>query len=120
METKNEDEASPQTLQEQMADLQKLVSLQLQTMNLQTQLINNATQPIATLQPALTAPTRVPNVKAPEGHYEMNHTEFRTYKKDCLDFKKLTQYSDEQVVLQLRLNMDITLKQAIDANFQTQ
>ena len=47
----------------------------------------------------------------------MSAHEFRTYKKDCTDFKKLTGYSDEQTVLQMRIHMDAALKQAVDANY---
>ena len=48
----------------------------------------------------------------------MNPGEFRTYRKDCLDYKKLTQFTNEQVVLQMRLNMDLDLKRAIDINYK--
>ena len=47
----------------------------------------------------------------------MSIAEFRTYRKDCLDYKKLTKYSDEQIVMQLRLSMDVDLKRAIDTNY---
>ena len=47
----------------------------------------------------------------------MNSHELRTYTKDCNDFKKLTACTDEQAVLQMRLNMDEPLKQAVDANY---
>ena len=47
----------------------------------------------------------------------MNSHEFRTYTKDYTDFKKLTACTDEQAVLQMRMNMDETLKQAVDANY---
>ena len=63
-------------------------------------------------------PAVVKNVKVPEGRYNMNSNEFRTFCKDCRDYKKLTQYTDEQVVLQIRLNMDSDLKRAIDVNFR--
>ena len=48
----------------------------------------------------------------------MNPGEFRTYRKDFLDYKKLTQFTNEQVVLQMRLNMDSDLKRAIDINYK--
>ena len=47
----------------------------------------------------------------------MNSHELRTYTKDCTDFQKLTACTDQQAVLQMRMNMDETLKQAIDANY---
>ena len=48
----------------------------------------------------------------------MNPGEFRTYRKDCLDHNKFTQFTNEQVVLQTRLNMDSHLKHAIDINYK--
>ena len=48
----------------------------------------------------------------------MNPGEFRTYRKDYLDHKKFTQFTNEQVVLQTRLNMDSDLKHAIDINYK--
>ena len=48
----------------------------------------------------------------------MNSHELRTYSKDCYDFQKLTA-CDEQAVLQMRMNMDESLKQSIDANYAT-
>ena len=44
----------------------------------------------------------------------MNASEFRTFRKDCIDYQRLTNYTDKQVVLQMRMNMDTDLKQAID------
>lgn len=63
-------------------------------------------------------PAIVKNVKVPEGRHDMNPNEFRTFSKDCRDYKKLTKYSDEQIVLQVRLNMDTELKRAIDVNIK--
>lgn len=58
------------------------------------------------------------NVRVPEGRYTMSLTEYRTYSRDCTDYKSLmTGYTDRQIVLQLRLNMDNDLKQAIDTNY---
>ena len=48
----------------------------------------------------------------------MNQGEFRIYRKDCLDYKKLTQFINDEVVLQMRLNMDSDLKRAIDINYK--
>ena len=50
----------------------------------------------------------------------MNPNEFRTFSKDCRDYKKLTNYSDEQIVLQVRMNMDADLKRSVDVNFKEQ
>ncbi len=55
-------------------------------------------------------------VKVPEGKYSMSLSEFRTYRKDCTDYQKLTGYKDEQVVLQMRMGMDSDLKRVIDTN----
>ena len=60
----------------------------------------------------------VRQVKVPQGNYNMSLVDYRTYKKDCIDYKKLTKNSDDQIVLQLRLNMDNDLKRAIDTNYQ--
>ena len=60
--------------------------------------------------------TGLRQVKVPE--YNMNPGEFRTYRKDCPDYKKLTRFTNEQVVLQMRLNMDSDLKRAIDINYK--
>ena len=57
------------------------------------------------------------NVKVPEGRYSMSLSEYRTYSKDCVDYKTLTGLQDNQIVLQMRLNMDSDLKQAIDTNY---
>ena len=57
-------------------------------------------------------------VKVSEGRYNMNPGEFRTYRKDCFNYKKLTQVKNDQVVLQMRLNMDSDLKRAIDINYK--
>ncbi len=68
--------------------------------------------------PQQTHHTAVPkNVKVPEGRYTMSLSEFRTYSRDCIDYKTLTGYTDNQIVLQLRLSMDGDLKQAIDTNY---
>ena len=50
-------------------------------------------------------------------HVHMSLTEYRTYRKDCRDYVFLTRYTDQQVVLQMRLNMDAELKRAVDANY---
>ena len=57
------------------------------------------------------------HVKAPEGRYEMKSSEFRIYSKDYHDFKHLTKLADEDIVIQMRLNMDEELKRAVDTNY---
>ena len=57
------------------------------------------------------------NIKVPEGRYNMSLAEFRTYKRDCIDYKTLTGYNDNIVVIQMRLNMDSDLKQSVDTNY---
>ena len=77
--------------------------------------------------PAAPAPTTLPgnpqpamhhmkNVKVPEGRYNMSLAEFRTFSTDCRSYLKLTNLTDAQVVMQLRLHMDGDLKRAIDTN----
>ena len=100
--------------QQQVADMKALVQLQLQSMTMQTQILNTVSSSNSAL-----AINHVKHVKVPEGHYHVNPNEFRTYRKDSVDYKKLTQYTDEQVVLQMRLHMDNKLKHALDTNFIT-
>lgn len=66
--------------------------------------------------PMLATPT-VKKCKVPVGTYNMSPAEFRSYSKDVRDFQKLTGYTDNQVVLQIRLNMDTELKRCIDTNY---
>ena len=71
--------------------------------------------PHSTLAPSQTL---VKNGKVPEGRYSMSLSEFRTFKKDCIDYAKLsTGLSDEQIVIQIRAYMDTDLKRAIDTNY---
>ena len=139
--------ANVATLQAQLDTMQHLMTQQMQLMQLQIQNnTNNANAalppqppaaPTVALPPApqqqpqsLLAPTpqlaqtqqaqavsTVKRVTIPSGRYNMNSHELRTYTKDCNDFKKLTACTDEQAVLQMRLNMDEALKQAVDANY---
>ena len=90
----------------QLQAMQKLIETQLQMM--QMQITNNG----------MAVPANVKNVKCPEGRYDMNANDFRTFSKDCRDYKKLTNYSDAQIVLQIRMNMDADLKRAIDINYK--
>ena len=99
-------------MQKQLDDMQKLLSTQLQIIQAQ-QAVGTQNQPALLTQAAGT----VKRIDTPSARYDMSAHEFRTYKKDCTDFKKLTGYSDEQTVLQMRIHMDATLKQAIDANY---
>ena len=66
--------------------------------------------------PMLATPA-VKKCKVPVGTYNMSPAEFRSYSKDIKDFQKLTGYTDNQVVLQIRLNMDSELKRCIDTNY---
>ena len=56
----------------------------------------------------------VMRTKVPEGSYTMSPADFRSYKKDVEAYKALTNLSDHQIILQLRLNMDADLKRIID------
>ena len=98
-----EAETKPVTMEEQLNQLQQLMKLQMEmSLRSSTATMNSH---------------EIKHVKAPEGRYDMKSGEFRIYSKDCRDFKKLTNHSDEQVVIQMRLNMDEELKRAIDTNF---
>ena len=87
-------------------------------MTLQAQMINTAVQPNPSAQTL--AMNAVKQVKVPAGCYIINTNEFRTFHKDCLDYQTQTNYTDAQVVLQMRLNMDSDLKCAIHTNFHDQ
>ena len=43
--------------------------------------------------------------------------EYRTYSRDCTDYKALFGYTDSKIVSLLRLNMDTDLKRAVDTNY---
>ena len=90
-----------------MAELQNLLKLQIQAMTLMT---------TRSPEPSRTALT-MKNVKVPECRYDMNPLEFRVFSKDVNDYKHLTELTDEQVVIQIRLNMDNSLKRVIDTNY---
>ena len=62
----------------------------------------------------------IKNVNVPEGTYTMSPSDYDTYRKDGLDYQILTQYSNRQIVLQMRLNKDIDLKRSADINSGTQ
>ena len=95
-----------------METLQKMMMLQLQVMQAQTQALSASQNPL--VGPAALT---MKNTKVPEGRYDMSAAEYRTFVKDVEDYKVLTQLTDAQIVLQLRLNMDATLKASIDTNF---
>ena len=117
------DDAAQRTALQQMQAMQKLMDTQFQMMKMQMEQ-QQQQQPAAAATAtqndgAMAAPASiVKNVKVPEGRHDMNPNEFRTFSKDCRDYKKLTQYSDQQIVLQIRLNMDAELKRAIDVNIK--
>ena len=62
----------------------------------------------------------VKNVKMPAGTYAMSPSDFRTYAKDIQDFQSLTLHTDSQIIMEMRLNMDVDLKRSIDINYGTQ
>ena len=49
----------------------------------------------------------------------MNLSEYQTYYKDCRDHKILTNYTDNQVALQMHLKMTNDLKRKINTNYNT-
>ena len=107
--------ASNASLVEQLAKMQQVMELQFKTMNMQAEMLS-----AKSTQSTLAVPSTVKQVKVPEGRYDMTLGEFRTFEKDCHDYKTLTQYNDAQIVLQLRMNMDSQLKSAIDVNYRTE
>ena len=104
-------------LTQQIIAMKEVLQLQLQLHQAQTTTQHNGSGPSALANPS---PTRIKQVKVPDGRYEMNRGELRTFIKDCRDYKKLTKYSDAEIILQLRLHMDQTLKRAIDINHGSQ
>ena len=46
----------------------------------------------------------------------MSLSDLKTYSRDCYDYQTLTNYTDNQIVLQMRMNMDSDLKRSIDLN----
>ena len=102
-------------LSAQIREMKELLQLQLQLQQAQT----DAAGATASSGPStpVNAPAKMNQVKVPQGHYEMNRGELRTYMKDCKDYKKLTKYTDAEIVLQLHLHMDQNLKRAIDVNY---
>ena len=111
----NENDTSSQVdaMQKQLLDMQKLIMEQMKTMQLQAQMMQQAP-----LQSMATSSNVVRQVKVPEGIYSTSTAEFRTYRKDCMDYQTLTGYTEKQVVLQMRLNMDNDLKRAVDTNYK--
>ena len=104
-------DGDPDAMQKQMENMQKLLDTQLQIITLS----RNAAPPLPA--PSSQAASTIKRLDAPTARYDMTSHEFRSYKKDCIDFQKLTNSTDIQVVLQMRINMDAPLKQAIDANY---
>ena len=66
---------------------------QIQTLQAQTGLAPNVPDDHQ-LQRHAAVPTPK-NVKPPEGRYNMSLSEYRTYAKDCIDYKTLTRYTDK-------------------------
>ena len=116
MSDNGDDNIDVTTLQQQMAVLQ-LQSAAMQAQNPQQ---NVQPQPLQPNQLAVPDIKPITQVKVPEGQYNMSPADFRTYSKDILDYQILTQYTERQVVLQLRMHMDFDLKRAIDTNFINQ
>ena len=115
---------TPEAMQIQMQTMQQLMNQQMELFRLQMQInpvVAQQTPPPVTAPPPQQAEavSSIKRANAPCGRYDMNSHELRTYTKDCNDFQKLTACTDEQAVLQMRLNMDEPLKQAIDANYSS-
>ena len=78
-----------------MEEVQQLLYTQLKMMQLQE--ANNQNQAAAAAVAPAQATSTVRRISTPAARYDMNSHEFRTYKKDCLDYQKLTGY--EQTAL---------------------
>ena len=92
--------------------IQNMMQMQMDAMQIQTNMMNAAKMAMPSGTRALT----MKDIKVPEGRHDMTVAELRTYIKDIRDYKILTQLTDEHIVLRLRMNMDSTLKRAIDIN----
>ena len=112
----HDDQLDAESMQQQFLQIQQLMMEQMKTIQFQTQMIQQQQTPN---ESRLTIPSNIARqVKVPQGNYNMSPCDYRTYRKDCIDYKKLTQNSDDQIVLQLGLNMDNDLKRAIDTTFK--
>ena len=107
----NGGEAELIALREKLNILQQIQALQSQ-LNIGNTNNNNAQNvaPTSVAQPAM-------RIKPPVGSISMSRSDFRTYKKDVETYKSLSNLNESQIVLQLRLEMDIDLKRVIDANY---
>ena len=110
MSDKETNETTEDKMQQQMQSMQKLMETQMQMMQLQMQQSNlmaaaqqtTSSSSASTTNASLATPASVVrNVKVPKGRCEMNSNEFLTFCKDSRDYKKLTQYSYDQIVLQM-------------------
>ena len=104
-------------------ELQRRVQLQVQAMQMQTQMFaqqNEQSLWNCTLTTSTSSSSiNVRQVKIPDRHYNMNLSKYRTYCKDGRDYKTLTNYTDNQTVLEMHLHMDKDLTRAIDTNYST-
>ena len=97
------DETGENPIQQQIQGMQKLMETQLQMLQLQVQQSSRSGLSLDTATGSNTTRSMampisfVKNVKVPEGRYDMNSYDFRTFCKDCCDYKKFSQYSGEQV-----------------------
>ena len=90
---------------DKLTQLREKLALMQQINDLQTQQLQTNTMAIP-----------VNNVKVPEGRYTMSLSDLKMYTRDCFDYQTLINYTDRQLVLQMRMNMDSDLKRTIDAN----
>ena len=86
--------ASPD-LQKQLADLTTIVEIQVHAMTLQSQMMSTPGMSSHGTLSSHSRQTSPRQVKVPEGRHNMNPCEFTTYRKDCLDYKKLTQFTNK-------------------------
>ena len=97
----------------EIVELREKLRLLQEIQIVQSQIIQ---QPAPTALPTPSRTQPVIRVKPPVGLFTMSPADYRSYKKDCTAYQELTNLSDHQVVLQLRLSMDADLKRIIDTN----
>jgi hypothetical protein len=100
----------------EIVELQKKLALLKEIQAVQAQIGQPSAAVVAapTVNPSRTLPAM--RTEAPEGSAMMNVAEFRSYKKDVAAYRTLSNCTDHQIVLQLRLRMDADLKRIIDTN----
>ena len=89
--------------------MQNRMQMQKKTMQAQAKLLASNQSPGVLPSELASDAQIVRNIKASEWHQSMSDAEFRIYVKDCLDYKKITKYSDKQIIIQMRLSINVDL-----------